>query len=215
MMDANSATVARGAVGAAPAAPRPGKTRLQAAKSGVSLRAAAGGSDSRDAIDVDAADSGAAGKGAETSGSGTIRLPPLQPAIEKAMSGTGLPAAQARRLPDLGGASSGLGADSLAGTELSKESRQMIRALRAERDFVLARINVLTQVVEQLQERERELTGKEWGTGDYEDSNDGSSREGSADEDEDAEGESDEDYVDEAGKKGKGKKAAGGRARKG
>ena len=127
----------------------------------------------------------------------------------------GLPAAlgRTRRLRDLGGASAGLGADDLANSGLPRAARQEVRALRAERDFTQARINVLKQVVEDLQERERELTGKEWGAEDFEGSEEDAGRPLSSEE-EDAEGESDKDYEEAAPKK-KSQAARGGGKRKG
>ena len=106
-----------------------------------------------------------------------------------------------RRLRDLGGLASGLDADDLARTGLNKAAREEIRALRAERAFVQARLNVLSRVAENLQERERELTGKEWGPDDFEESGPGSSGSSGGEEQDDAEGDPDAEYEEAGGKK--------------
>ena len=136
-------------------------------------------------------------------GAGVIRVPAFLPTLEKELAGGGFPGTtgRPRRLRDLGGLASGLDADDLARTGLNKAAREEIRALRAERAFVQARLNVLSRVAENLQERERELTGKEWGPDDFEESGPGSSGSSGGEEQDDAEGDPDAEYEEAGGKK--------------
>ena len=65
-------------------------------------------------------------------------------------------------------AAQGFEGDELEKLNLSEEKQQYIRVLRQERELMYLRQRAIQEAIEANQERERELTGVEWGPEDYE-----------------------------------------------